>query len=115
MIIAHVFDGSVLKSFLRDTENNSYLVKLDLSTTPLTVTKPVLLISYLKVGYNEETPINAFMSSTNPAMKPTLTVFLYGSPASGFDQINFVDEETGVMTAIVGILDNDLYLYILCI
>jgi len=98
--LAHVFDGYVLKSFIRDADANNYLVKADFSdSTSVKVTKPVKLVSYIK-GSRDEYPLNAFMIATNPTMTPQLMVVLYGS-TGGFDQFNFVDEETGVMTPII--------------
>ena len=62
---AHVIDGHLLKSFIKDDAGNSYLVTVDLSLTPATVSVPVKLIALVT---NQETPIAAHMISTNPAM-----------------------------------------------
>lgn len=47
-------------------------------------------------GANFETPINAFMLTTHDGDTPKLVVLLTGK----FDQINYIDEITGVMTPI---------------
>jgi hypothetical protein len=89
---AHVVVGNVLKSFVKDSQGMSYLITTDLSTN--TVSAPVKL-TYPR-GANNETPIAAFMTSPADGIADKLTVLLAGQ----FDQINYVDETTGVMTTV---------------
>lgn len=97
MTYAHVFDGNTLKSFVLNNEDgNTYLVKVDfVSTNTITVSQP-LKITYLK-GMELVTPINALMISSNDNEPLQLTVVLAGS----FDQINYVNETTGEVIALL--------------
>lgn len=90
MTYAHVFHGSVLKSFIMDPNGGTYLVKIDFSADTLTATDP-LTIKYIPHMDFGMTPINALVTATNPAMEPQLMVIITGS----FDQLQYVNEETG--------------------
>jgi hypothetical protein len=94
---AQVIDGDILKSFVMDKDQNAYLIRANLAASPVTVQEP-LKINYIKGKEFYNTPINALMTSSNDAMPETLTVVLTGN----FDQIDWVNEETGDLTEVVG-------------
>ena len=95
MTDAHAVDGNVLKSFIMDANEGIYLVTTDFSGSVPTISEPVLIT--MVQGANRETPINALMMSPDDSVAPRLTLILHGV----FDQINYVDEKTGIQTPII--------------
>jgi len=91
---AHVFDGNVLKSFIRDEAGNIFLVNTDTSVSPFTYSDPVQLKMTMNGFYK---PIAAHMMNTNDAMPLSLAVVLSGT----FDQLQFVNEETGELDGMI--------------
>lgn len=78
MTYAHVMDGSIIKSFILDSQGNSYLVKMDTSVSPPTISAP-LKINYIK-GMTLVTPIAAHMMNTNGTLRWRYVVtFVFGN------------------------------------
>lgn len=94
---AHVFDGLVLKSFLFDSKTlKTYLVKIDLSASPATVTAPLLLLPVQGGGSGLEMAVNAHIIDNGQGTNILAVVF-----AGQFDQIIQVDETTGAQIPVI--------------
>ena len=95
---AHVVDGLTLKSFVSDESKNVYLIKTEITDSGITISAPVpIKASWRSFNWEHETPIAAHMISMHDGMEPKLVVVLAGD----FDQINWIDEDTGVMDPLV--------------
>jgi len=92
-----VLDGSVLKSFVYDSARNTpYLIHTDLSTTPATVSAP-LAVQPIPGALGKEVPIGAFMLLDANTGATNLAIMLSGN----FDQISYINEQTGEQTPII--------------
>jgi hypothetical protein len=101
MTNAHVMDGSILKSVFYDSSKYiSYLVKTDISQG--TVSEAVE-IQQIKGMLGNEKPIAAHMT-LEPNSQTNKFTLIY---AGNFDQIMYVDENTGVQTVVSSNLAED--------
>lgn len=92
---AQVFDGTVLKAFLvQSNELKSFLVTVDVSTG--VVTAPVTLLPVQGGGSGTELPVNAHIIDNGQGTN-ILAVIMAGQ----FDQIIQVDEKVGTQTPII--------------
>jgi hypothetical protein len=97
---AHVIDGNVLKSFIKNSNDDSFLVTIDLSASPAKVTAPVK-IQRIQGELGASTPFGAFKYAIQaegvPAGTPNLMIQSYGN----FDTLSYINESTGEQTPVV--------------
>jgi len=94
---AHVFDGTVLKSFVYDaTTNVPYLVTTDFSKSIPLGSAPLLLTPVQGGGSGAELPVNAHIIDNGDGTNILVCIF-----AGQFDQIIQIDETTGAQSPVI--------------
>lgn len=97
---AHVIEGQVLKSFIKDANDDSFLVTVDLSVSPAKVSAP-LKIQRIQGQLGSSTPMNAFQYSVQAEGVPPTPAQLMVQAHGNFDTLAFINESTGEQTPIV--------------
>jgi hypothetical protein len=106
---AHVVDGNVLKSFVMDVQGNSYFVTFDLSVSGAVASTPLKVVP-IKGQLGTEIPFNAFVYTIPGQTKSQIMLMQRGN----FDSFTFLDETTGVLTAVVANLAQEQPYEIYC-
>jgi len=102
MTDAHVVDGNVIKSFVKDGDLNVYMIKTTISASGISVSEPLFIKSIRSINIKVETPIAAHMVSTHDGEEPRLLLLLASMQDDvGFDSFFFVDESSGQLESVV--------------